>query len=285
MIFRGRRSVGLLLAMFLLAACGTSEELPGAALPAGGAVAGWAPSGEVQVYDAENLYSLVNGQADAYFAYAFEQVAVRTYEDEDGASLRVEIWQLGRPADAYGLLTTVRAGEPVLVGNGGDSDLGRRLDFWQDRYFVRLFAVSPVDESALRTFAEQVSGELPSGGERPAIVARLPEEGLVEASDLFFHQEISIQDELWLGGQNLLALGPETDGILARYEVADGEAWLLLVQYADDGAASAALDALQLSGLAGLVGAKADLNLLAAVFGPVTEAEAQVLLSNAWGTD
>jgi len=285
MTIEGRCCIGFVLVMLLLAACGTGQDLPGGALPEGDAVAGWVPSGEVQVYDVENLYSLVNGQADSYFAYAFEQVAVGTYEDGDGASLRIEVWQLGRPADAYGLLTTVRAGEPVQVGNGGDSDPGRRLDFWQDRYFVRLFAVSPVDETTLRAFAEQVSGGLPSGGERPPIVARLPQEGLVEGSDLFFHQEISIQDELWLGGQNLLALGPETDGALARYEVAGGEAWLLLVQYADDGAAAAGLDALQSGGFADLVVAEADLNLLAAVFGPVPEAGAQALLSGALQTD
>lgn len=285
MSFRRRRRVGLLMVLFFLVACGASGELPGAALPEGGVVAGWVPSGEVQLYDAENLYSLVNGQADAYFAYAFEQVAVRMYEDGNGASLRIEIWQLGRPADAYGLLTTVRGGEPVAVGNGGDGDPGRRLDFWQDRYFVRLFAVSPVDESALRAFAEQVSGKLPTGGEQPAMVARLPEEGLVEESVLFFHQEISIQDKVWLGGQNLLALGPETDGVLARYGVAGEEGWLLLIQYADDGAAAAALDALRSGGFADLVAAEANLNLLAAVFGPVSEAGAEALLSDALRTE
>ena len=285
MTISGRRTVGFMLVVLLLAACRAAEDLPGGALPAADAVAGWVLSGDVSVYDGENLYSLVNGQADAYFAYGFEQVAVRTYEDRDGATLRIEIWQLGSPADAYGLLTTIRAGEPVLVGNGGDSDPGRRLDFWQDRYLVRLFAVSPVDDSALQAFAEQISGELPSGGEPPALMARLPEPGLVEESVLFFHQEISIQDDLWLGGQNLLALGPETDGVLARYEAAGGEAWLLLVQYEEAGAASAAVDSLRSSTVAGLVAAEAELNLLAAVFGSVLEPEAQALIADALAPD
>ena len=114
---------------------------------------------------------------------------------------------------------------------------------------------------------------------------RLPEEGLIEGSDLFFHQEISIQDDLWLGGQNLLALGPETDGVLARYEMAGREAWLLLVQYADAGAASAALGALRSPGIAGLVAAQVDLSVLAAVLGSVPEEEAQALLADALGSD
>jgi hypothetical protein len=237
--------------------------------------------GEVQVFDEQNLYSLVNGQADAFFAYAFEEVAVGTYGDEQGSSLRVEIWQLGTPADAYGLFTTVRAGEPVAVGNDGDGEPGRRLDFWQDRYFVRLFAVAPVDASVLLSFAEQVADSVPEGGERPPLVAGLPQDGLVERGDLFFHEEISVQDVLWLGGQNLLMLGPETDAVLARYEAGGKGAWLLVVQYTDPGAVEAAREALQLSGMANLVATEANGSFLAAVFGHATPAVAQSMLTEA----
>lgn len=266
----------------LLAACGGEEALE-EALPGNGVVAKWDPTGEVQLFDAENLFDLVNGQADSFFAYAFERAAVQSYENGTGATLRVEIWQLGTPADAYGLFTTYRAGEQVAVGNDGDSDPGRRLDFWQDRYFVRLFGVSPLADEVLQTFARTVAGALPAGGEPPSLVDRLPKESLVESSLVFFHQEISIQDRLWLGGQNLLALGPETDAILARYELEGESAWFLLVEYPVSGAASVALDTLQVSGLDRLVAARVHENLLGAVFGPVTEAQAQSLLKGGLG--
>jgi len=254
------------------------EGLPGSALPGRDTLPGWTPAGDSQVFDAQNLYGLVNGQADSFYAYGFEQVAVQTYEDAGGATLRVEVWQMGTPADAYGLFTTVRTGEAISIGGGGDVDPGRRLDFWQDRYLVRLFAISPLDAPVLTAFAEQIAGVLPPGGERPSLVARLPQEGLVERSDLFFHQEISIQDTLWLGGQNLLGLGPETNAVLARYEVAGEAAWLLVVEYADPGAASAAVDALRAGGQASLVAAEADQRSLVAVFGTVSPAAARDLL-------
>jgi hypothetical protein len=268
-------------AIVFLAACGMEEGLPGSALPGRDALPGWTPASDLQVFNAQNLYSLVNGQADSFHAYGFEQVAVQTYEDAGGATLRVEVWQMGTPADAYGLFTTVRNGEAISIGAGGDGDPGRRLDFWQDRYLVRLFAISPLDAPVLTAFAEQISGVLPAGGERPSLVARLPQEGLVDRSDLFFHQEISIQDTLWLGGQNLLALGPETNAVLARYKVAGEGAWLLVVEYADPGAASAAVDALRAGGLASLVAAEVDQRSLAAVFGTAPPAAARVLLQNA----
>jgi hypothetical protein len=271
-----------LLILSVLTACGGEYEL-GEALPGEGDVAGWIPTGEVQLFNAENLFDLVDGQADSYYAYAFEQAAVQSYENGSGATVRVEIWQVGTPADAYGLFTTYRSGEHVAVGNDGDSDPGRRLDFWQDRYFVRLFGLSPLADEVLQTFAWAVAGALPTGGEPPALVARLPREDLVEGSHIFFHQEISIQDHLWLGGQNLLALGPETDAVLARYEIEGESAWFLLVEYPTAGAASVALDALQVSGIHSLAAAHAREERLGAVFGPVTEAQALSLLRKGLG--
>ena len=56
----------------------TAPELP----------ATWTPQGDLQLYDSESLYDLVNGQADEYFAYAFEHAAVRTFENAAGDTLR-----------------------------------------------------------------------------------------------------------------------------------------------------------------------------------------------------
>jgi hypothetical protein len=55
-------------------------------------------AGEVQVFDAENLYDLVDGQAGAFCAYAFEQAAMGDYENAEGEELRVEMWQVATPA-------------------------------------------------------------------------------------------------------------------------------------------------------------------------------------------
>ena len=294
--------------LILLAACGRKESASlSAAFPGPGDIPGWEPTGAVELFDHENLYDLVDGQAEAYFAYAFEQVGVRSYGNAEGAVLRVEVWQLATPADAYGLFTVNAAGTPVTVGPSGtsvnfvhpeaeatpatnsghryngDADPGRRLAFWQDRYLVQVRALQELDDAELRAFAEAVSAALPAGGQRPVLLSRLPSEGLVERSVLFFHEEISIQDRLWLGGQNLLELTPQTDGILARYDLDGAFAHLLLVQYPDTEAAAAGLTALWDGQISDLVVAEAHDNLLGAVFGQVDEAAASELLAVALG--
>jgi hypothetical protein len=276
-------TLGLLILALMVSGCGKKPASLADVFPGADAVSGWVPSGDVEIFDRENIFDLVDGQAEAFFAYGFEQVTVRRYENVEGAVLHIEVWQLATPADAYGLFTASTTGEPADIGNDGDADPGRRLAFWQDRYTVHVRARQELPDADLWAFAQPVSAALPEGGERPALVGRLPPDGLVERSGIFFHEEISIQDRLWLGGENVLGLGLNTDGVLARYEASGAVAQLLLVQYPNTDAASAGLAALEDGQLDGLVTAGARDNLLGAVFGEMDEAAADTLLVEVLG--
>jgi len=264
--------VGLacLLASVLLAGCGEGENLADT-LPKSATVPGWSSAGKLQRFVLDDLYELVDGQADSFFAYGFEEVVVRDYENAAGETVRIEVWRLATPADAYGLFSVTRAGQPVALGNGGDGDAGRRLDFWQDRYLVRLFAASPLDDASLQSLALAVSAKLPDGGAEPRLLELLPADGMVEGTEVFFHSEISIQDRLWLGGQNVLGLGPNTEAVLARYTSAEGLGWLLLAEYPNSAQAKASLQDLEAASIPDLVAAEVQGSLLGAVFGQVPQ--------------
>lgn len=278
-----RLQLSWLLVVLLLTGCGGKPASLTDFFPGADAFPDWTPTA-VEVFDRENIYNLVDGQAESYFAYGFQQVAVRKYENAQGDKIDIEVWQLATPADAYGLFTTSIVGEPADIGNDGDADPGRRLTFWQDRYYVRVRARQQLpDAEVLQSFAQAVSTALPTGGERPALVNQLPPDGLVERSAIFFHKEISIQSEVWLGGENLLGLSPETDGVLARYQIGGTVAQLLLVQYPNAAAASAGLASLEGGYIDGLVTADARDNLLGAVFGEIDEATPDELLARVLG--
>jgi hypothetical protein len=248
------------------------------------ATIGWRAVGEAEQYERDTLYELVDGQADGYLAYGFEQAAVQVYEGESGGQVRATIWRLASPADAYGLFTASIAGAPATIGNEGDADPGRRISFWKDRYYVELFAQPAAPEADLEGLAQAIAAELPAGeGARPELMDRLPAEGLAARSPIFFRQEISIQNRLWLGGENLLGLSAETEGVLARYEVDGREVWLLLVRYPDVEAAAAARRALEERQVEGLVSSAAHEGMLAAAFGPADAAQAKELVALALG--
>jgi hypothetical protein len=255
------------------------------AFPGTGDVPGWTPEGDPRIFDEQTLFELVNGQAEAFFAYEFERVATQRYTGAGEVTLHVEIWRLATPDDAYGLFSANVAGTPVEgIGAGGDADLGRRLTFWQDRYFVNVRALQETAHADLEAVARFIGAALPSGGEPPALVDRLPPAGLSDRSPRFFHQEISIQDIVWLGGENVLGLSPETDGVLARYEVGGSTAWLMRVDYSESSEAAAARDALEGAGVEDLVAVEADGARLGAVFGQIDAAAAGALLAQALGS-
>lgn len=267
------------------AALALSDVFPGA-----DAVQGWTPTGDVETFNSDTIFNLVDGQADFFFAYGFEQVAVRRYQNAAGVKLNIELWQLATPADAYGLFAAGISGTPldsasasIARANDVDAEAGRRVAFWQNRYVVQVRALQLVPDAELQSFAQALSNALPAGGEVPALVNRLPPGGLVARSALFFRQEISIQDQVWLGGENGLGLDQETAGVLARYDLDGRPARLLLVEYPNAKAASAGLLALQGSQVEGLVAAGARDTLLAAVLGDLDEVAAANLLAEALG--
>jgi hypothetical protein len=270
----------------LLAACAAppSPVSPpvdfAAVFPDAGAVPGWSVFQERTSYNRDNLYNLVDGQAESFFAYGFQEVAVQRYEKGE-ARLNLEIWRLAAPADAFGLFSAGRAGDPAEIGVEGDTDPGRRLAFWQDLFFASLTASREIPEEELWAFARAVSASLPQGGERPALLGRLPQTGKVERSELFFHEEMSIQMEIWLGGENLLGLSQETVGVLARYNLAGQTVRLVLIEYPSAGEAGKGLEALQSAGMEGLLASDTHGNLLGAAFGEAGADRAEALLQEA----
>jgi hypothetical protein len=287
-MWTNRKRIGwLALALALIltrCAGGESSDALIAALPAAGDVPHWTPEGNVRIFDEETLFDLVNGQAESFFAYGFQRVATQRYTGPGEATLHVEIWQLATPADAYGLFSANVAGTPVEgIGAGGDADAGRRLTFWQDRTFVNVRALQETDQTDLEAVARFIAAALPAGGSPPHLVDHLPPDGLVDRSPRFFHQEISIQDVVWLGGENVLGLGPETDGVLARYEREGAAAWLMLIDYPSAEEAVAARAALAGAGVEDLMAVEAEGARLGAVFGQLDDAAANALLTQALG--
>jgi hypothetical protein len=252
-------------------------------LPGDNSIPGWSLPEKTLTYDKDTIFQLMDGEAEFFFRYGFELVAVGDYQNSGGVSLEAEVWQLATPADAYGLFSVNDAGDPVSVGkaNEGNLQTGNKLVFWQDRYFVLLRPSDTVPDADLQKFADAISAGLPTGGEPPAIMDRLPAEGRAARSEIFFHEELAIQNKVYLGGENILGLSQSTDGALAEYQLNGVKANLIIIQYPDAAAAAAGLAALNNYGLDNLIAAQASGNLLGAVFGKADKTSAGALLAEA----
>ena len=246
---------------------------------------GWRPKGESRRYDRETLFDLVDGAADLYFSYGFVDVTVTQYLDDAGQTAQVEVYHTATDADAYGLYTYHSYGEPVELGIDGERDPGYRLAFWQGQAFVQIVGREAVDDDALWALGRAAAASLPPGGARPALVGVLPTEDRQPGSVRFFREKLALDNLLWLGTDDLLGLGPDIEGVVARYEIEGQAADLLLVSFPDAARAERAQTALEVSQVEGLVATRLSDRLLGAVFGSLSFEAADMLLAKTLNGD
>ena len=191
---------------------------------------------------------------------------------------QVEVYNTATDADAYGLYTYHSYGNPVELGIDGERDPGYRLAFWQSQAFVQIVTRETVDDDSLWALGQEIAATQPPGGARPALVDLLPAEGQQPGSPRFFREKLALDNLLWLGTDDLLGLGPDVEGVVARYEIEGQVTDLLLVSSPDAARAERAQAALEVSQVEGLVATRLSDRLLGAVFGSLPAEAAEDLL-------
>ncbi len=188
-------------------------------------------------YDRETIFDYIDGAGEVYRSYAFADVQVAHYSRAGHPDISVELFDMGTPADAYGVFSYTREQEEAGIGGGYELS-GSVLCFWQNRYYLCIAAAERTDgvDTTLVSVARTLAGLLPAGSERPALLDVLPATGRVAFSERYFHTYESLNYHYYVAPENLLNLNAETDAVLARYQ--PGSTYLLVVAYrrADDAA-------------------------------------------------
>ncbi|UCG85516.1 MAG: hypothetical protein JSW71_16505 [Gemmatimonadota bacterium] len=229
----------MVLSSAILVGCGSQDSPssmdPLALLPE--QIDGWTRSDSVAIYDRETIFDYINGAGEVYRSYAFELVWVVTYTSPESPAVTVELFDMGNPADAYGVFSYSREREEAGIG-GGYEHRGSVLCFWQNRFYVCVASEPGTagSDQALVDVARAVSAELPPGSDRPNLVRLLPSEGLVPLSERFFHLHPTLNYHYYVARENLLNLNIGTNVALGRYQ--PGDTYLLIVSYENESAAT-----------------------------------------------
>ncbi len=190
----------------------------------------WKVTDTVETYDRESIFDYINGAGEVYRSYAFRDVTVWRFSKPDAPDITVEIFDMGSPDDAYGVFSHTRESEESGIG-GGYEQRGSVLCFWQNRYYVCLAAYESTDDvrQVVTMLARIIAQKLPQSGGIPNLIGLLPQEGMVEHTQRFFHIHASLNYHYYLAEQNILRLSDSTNAVLAVYE--PGTTWLLCVEY------------------------------------------------------
>ena len=202
---------------------------------------GWSADGDEQLYDTESIYAYIDGHAEVYLAYGMKRCVSRRYVAPDGdGEIIVDLFEMASPADAFGVFSHDRDGETVAIGQGGIYRLGW-LSFWSGSWYGSIYATGIEDgaRDAIVEVADVVAENLPADGRIPALVNRLPSAGLDPSSVCFLRSPQILDAHVFVGGDNLLALGPEVEAVVGRYRLEGSPLHLVVVEYPDEGMAAA----------------------------------------------
>ncbi len=152
-------------------------------------VEGWTEDGAPRSFFPETLYEYIDGAAENYLSYDFKELLVVDLKKAGGAAtLTVEVYDMGLPANAFGIFGAERYPEngPVAVGDLGYLE-GESLNFMAGRYYVKLlsFGLKEATAATLSGFGEKLAAAVPGKGSLPPLLAVFPKEGLVARSERY----------------------------------------------------------------------------------------------------
>ncbi|HEQ99913.1 MAG TPA: hypothetical protein ENO22_11305 [candidate division Zixibacteria bacterium] len=191
---------------------------------------GWKPAGDFETYDREGIFTYIDGAGEVYRMYDFREVWVRHYEKEDAPSITVEIFDMGKSEDAYGVFQHASQGGDAGIGQDSEFN-GGLLSFWQDRYYVTLLPQKLTEETepAVLNAGQEISRRIGDTGRLPEIVSYMPEEHRIQSSLKFFHLHTSLNYHYYLASENILNLNENVNAALAVYE--PDRAYLVLIAF------------------------------------------------------
>ena len=209
----------------------------------------WKASGEDAVYDRKTLYDYMDGGAEVYLAFDFREVFVRKYGDAAGNEIVLDIYDMGSPAEAFGMFSCDRQDPEAGIGQGSEYGPGL-LRFWRGRYFVSITVSGNEDkaEMAVLDLGKAVAPLIGPDGAPPDMIKLLPAAGLKPGKTAYFHNHVHLSNRYFVSAENILDLDERTECLFAEYGSAGGgSARLLVVRYPGAERARAAADSFRKS--------------------------------------
>jgi hypothetical protein len=225
----------LLVAIGILLAAPDASAASSPTLPS--SLGAWTAVNDAETFVGEELFLYINGGADIYHEYGFEQVTVRDYaRGED--RIAVEVYAM--TGDAFGIFSILRSdrAQPVELCDGGS--LGEYYARFQcgNRLVVVTAQTQPTDaKSEVLELSRVMAAGFSGGSEPPDLLRMLPKRHRVPDSETYT-----------VGSLGMRKVSPEAARLFRGHTVsgqyaipAGGEGRVFVVSFENDEAAAAAL--------------------------------------------
>jgi hypothetical protein len=148
----------------------------------------WKIKGIIEVYNPETLFEYINGAAEVFLMYDFEQLETANFENQKGPSVTIDVYQHKKIADGFGIFSQEKPlkGNYLEIGHQGYYEKGI-LNFFQNNFYIKLSAYSlgDQDQQILMEFARAIEKKLPAKQDLPKCLTYFPLKGKVDNSEKY----------------------------------------------------------------------------------------------------
>ena len=186
-------------------------------LPSEESLGGWKTLYEPETAEGEDLYLLINGGAEIYYEYGFKRTITQSYENQNGKSINLEIYEMESPESAYGIFTFKigNNGKQIAVGNDAFLE-SYYLNFWKGNFLVTLIGFDSEKETldGLVTMAKAVDAKIEDIGQKPPITKLFLEENLQINHITYLRGNLALFNQYQFDTANIFGL---TEGVVGNY--------------------------------------------------------------------
>jgi len=139
---------------------------------------GWKLSAAPTQYTPDNLFEYIDGGADAFLQFDFEELLTASYVNAQKVEVTVDLYHHRNAARAFGMYTQERpaGSSPLPVGIEGNAGPDH-LEFVAGPVYAKLAQAGGKEPSFLRLFADRIAAKLPGTREPPAVLSCFPDKG------------------------------------------------------------------------------------------------------------
>lgn len=144
-------------------------------------------------YNKDNVFELIDGEAELYFPYGFKRVVAAEYTaaDDKDMTVSVEAYELASLLDAFGVYSNYRDEESKPADVGAEAVAGStQVMFYQDRFFVKVRTNKTDRQDKLLGFARQLSESLPQQKSAPPEAALLDVKGVIPMTQQYIAHSV-----------------------------------------------------------------------------------------------
>jgi len=185
---------------------------------------GWEKSGEPLSFTQNNLYGHINGGAELFLEFGFEELTIQKYVNDD-REIILEIYRMAGPVAALGIYL-MKCGKEMPSPKVNSRNTASRYQYLlvKGPYYIQLnnFSGDPIVESVIINLAYLLTQEIEEDS-LSSIFADLPPVKRIKNSERILCGPYALQSIYTFGKGNILQLDKNTYALAADYEYEKNE--------------------------------------------------------------